>query len=157
MNTTRRPSALSILSARQLFAAAAIALVGSAAAVPALAQQATRTEVRAAVAAAQGDGSLGSVAAQWGLDTTGRPLNARSTATREDVRAQARQAVTSGATETMVGESYGVVAAPRTVSGTTRAEVRASTLQALRTGRLASDRGEGSGTIAAGASADRLL
>lgn len=132
------------LYARNAFAVAALTLMGSVAALPAQAQQVSREQVRADVIAAQGDGSLGSVAAQWGLDTTGHRLDGTSTATRAQVRAATEQAVASGEIDANLGNSYG--AAPvQARSGLTRAEVRAATVEAARDGRLESQMGESYG------------
>lgn len=151
MNTIRT------FSARNAFAAAAFILTGSLAAAPAFAQQVPRAEVRAAVAAAQGDGSLGSVAAQWGLDTNGRPLNASSTLSRAEVRAEARRANANGQIQASVGENSDAVSEARTGAVQTRAEVRAATLQAVREGRIDSSIGDSYGTTVVTRGARRTL
>jgi hypothetical protein len=133
------------LYARNAFAAAALTLMGTVAALPAQAQQVSRAQVRADVIAAQANGSLGSVGAQWGVDTTGRPLNSGSTASRAEVRAEARQAVSSGEIDASIGDSYGNAPA-QTGSDLTRAEVKAATVQAARDGSLAANIGDSYGT-----------
>ena len=122
------------LYARNAFAAAAIALIGTVS-VQAQTQGTTRADVRNSVIAAQGEGSLGSVAAQWGLDTTGRPLNAGSTLTRAEVRTATEQAIATGEVEAQTGESYGYEA-PQANSQLSRAEVRADTIRAIRSGKV---------------------
>ncbi|WPB56412.1 hypothetical protein [Xylophilus sp. GOD-11R] len=138
MNTNRT------LYARNAFAAAALAMIGTVSTAPAFAQDATRIQLRADVAAAQGDGSLGSVAAQYGLDSQGRPLAGTSTATRAEVRAVAERAVADGEIEAQLGESYGA-AVPVAASELSRAQVRDSAVQALRDGRIERQLGESYG------------
>jgi hypothetical protein len=128
------------LYARNAFAAAAIALI-STVSVQAQTQTPTqnlsRADVRNSVIAAQGEGSLGSVAAQWGLDTTGRPLNAGSTLTRAEVRADAERAVASGEIEAQMGDSYGYETPQAESNGSlSRADVRADTIRAIRSGKV---------------------
>ncbi|QHI98357.1 hypothetical protein GT347_10340 [Xylophilus rhododendri] len=144
------------LYARNAFAAAALALLGSVAATPAFAQDATRTQARADVLAAQGDGSLGSVAAQYGLDTQARPLLGTSNISRADVRAVAERAVASGEIEAQLGDSYGA-RVPLAASSLSRAEVRAATVQALRDGRIEAQVGESYGSRALPQRAGRVL
>ena len=139
MTTTTRT-----LYARNAFAAAAMALIGT---VSVQAQDLTRTDVRNSVMAAQGEGSLGSVAAQWGLDTTGRPLNAGSSLTRAEVRAATERAIATGEIETRMGDSYGYQTPPAN-STLTRAEVRDDTIRALRSGQVEMLVGESYGTPA---------
>ena len=105
MNNTRT------LYARNAFAAAAVALIGSVSALPAGAQEASRSQVQPSVA------------------------KVASTLSRAEVRASAERAVTSGAIETQMGNSYGYQL-PRTISLQSRAEVREDTLRAIRNGQV---------------------
>lgn len=142
MNTNRT------LYARNAFAAAALAMIGSVATAPAFAQDVTRAQLRAGVLAAQGEGSLGAIGPQYGVDLQGRPLVGTSTASRADVRAGAERAVADGEIEAQLGESYGA-AVPVAASALSRSEVRAGAVQALRDGRIERQVGESYGSTAA--------
>lgn len=105
MNNTRT------LYARNAFAAAAVALIGSVSALPATAQEASRSQIQAS--ASKGSSIL----------------------SRAEVRASAERAVASGAIEAQMGNSYGYQL-PRTSSLQSRAEVREDTLRAIRSGQV---------------------
>lgn len=120
------------LYARNAFAAAAVAFIGSVSALPAQAQDLSRGEVRASVVAAQKTGSLGSVGDQWGVTRDNR-ANATSNVSRAQVHAAAQRAVANGEVEAQLGDSYGYNV-PATRSVQTRAEVREATIRALHNG-----------------------
>lgn len=105
MNNTRT------LYARNAFAAAAVAFIGTVSALPAIAQEAGRSQLQASVA------------------------SSASTLSRAEVRASAERAVASGAIETQMGNSYGYQV-PRTNSLQSRAEVREDTIRAIRSGQV---------------------
>lgn len=105
MNNTRT------LYARNAFAAAAVAFIGTVSALPASAQEASRSQIQAPAATVQ------------------------SSLSRAEVRASAERAVASGAIEAQVGNSYGYQL-PRTNSLQSRAEVREATIRAIRNGQV---------------------
>jgi len=137
MNTTRT------LYSRNVFAAAALALIGSVAAVPVQAQQLSRAEVRAATAQAIASGEVDALLADSYASHAPSTTSQRS---RADVRAEAERGIADGSIAAMTGESY-ATAVPKAGQGTlTRAEVRAATVQAARSGRLDAQLGESYGT-----------
>jgi len=99
------------LYARNAFAAAAVAFIGTVSALPAAAQEAGRSQLQAPAA------------------TTSSGLS------RAEVRASAERAVASGAIEAETGNSYGY-RLPHTTSLQSRAEVREDTIRAIRNGQL---------------------
>src|SRR5450830_1598742 len=108
------------LYARNAFAAAAVALIGTVSALPATAQEASRSQVQASAGKVSG------------------------TLTRAEVRAAAERAVASGVIEAQLGNSYGYQV-PRSSSLQSRAEVREDTIRAIRSGQVGTLVGDSDG------------
>ncbi|WPB55388.1 hypothetical protein [Xylophilus sp. GOD-11R] len=137
MNNTIRSSAIRYA----LTTAAAVVMLGSFAATSAFAQNLTRADVRAQVIAAQGEGTLGSVAAPYGYDTAARPITGASRQTRAQVTAATEHALADGEIDAQLGESYGAKT-PVAAGATSREQVKAAAARALRDGTINAQLGE---------------